>query len=148
MPLTHTISAKTQKEHGFHLIFVIFKRPDSASCSDNLNNALDPTQCVQIGYMSDGYPLYGLCSTIADDMSSCWTARNSADSFSEYSVFSDDNYRFKGTRQCDSPLDKANGYTDADGNFVGYFLTDNLPYVPIGVWGTPTSTRCSFTPPS
>ena len=49
------------------------------------------------------------------------------------------------TKNCDSPLDELNGYTDADGSFLGYFLTDNSPFVPIGLWGE-VGARCAFTP--
>ena len=37
---------------------------------------MDPDACAHIGYMADGYPLFGLCNRYTVDgstMRSCWT---------------------------------------------------------------------------
>jgi len=93
------------------------------------------TDCVQIGYLRDGYPVYGYCTVDGVQLESCYTTTESvADADNQ------DDYTFTSSSSCQ--LDEANGYTFADGSY-GYVMTSSHPYVPNGYYGSTVASLCS-----
>lgn len=91
------------------------------------------TDCVQVGYLRDGYPVYGYCTIDGVQLSSCYTTTDSdADNQSDYTF----------TTSSSCHLDEANGYTFADGSY-GYVMTPNHPYVPGMYYGSTVARLCS-----
>ena len=80
-------------------------------------DANDASACQMLGYMLDGFPVYGRCNNDAGvELTSCYTQK--ADTTGD----TEDDYEFSSSG-CD--LDEANGYTFSDGSY-GYVLTDNI----------------------
>merc|ERR1711963_155456 len=107
----------------------------------------DPEVCQFVGYMLDGFPVYGRCQhTNGDELESCWTSTSS-----DPSHLSDYTY---GSTASGNPcyLDEANGYKFTDGQtsdgYVGYayVTTTEFSGVPIGFMGSEFGDICGFTP--
>ena len=100
-----------------------------------IHGASDSSSCSQLGYMDDGFPIYGQCSTY----SSCWklTAGLDGDNIDDF-YYDSDAYD---AGECG--LDRCGG-RPVDGAYA-YYTTDVLPYVPICRMGT-EGTVCGFTP--
>jgi len=109
--------------------------------------ANDPEVCQFVGYMLDGYPVYGRCQhTNGDELESCWTSTSSdPTSLSDYTYGSTES-----GNTC--YLDEANGYDFTEGQtsdgYVGYayVTTTGFSGVPIGFMGTEFGDICGFTP--
>ena len=101
------------------------------------SNANNATACENIGYMEDGFPVYGRCTgTEGVELTSCWAQKDGTDGDNE------DDYAYDST---DCYLDEVNGYTFSDGSY-GYVLTDNIFQTPIGYYGDSVGTAYGFTP--
>ena len=94
-----------------------------------------------IGYLMDGFPVYGRCNKNGEELVSCWNqiAGTTGDNESDFEF--DSAAYSAGTCH----LDETNGYTFPDGSY-GYVLTDNLYQTPIGYYGSETGYACGFTP--
>merc|ERR1712020_682810 len=93
--------------------------------------ANDPSICQFVGYMLDGFPVYGRCQhTNGDELESCWTANTDEPGY----------------------LEEANGYEFTEGQtsdgYIGYayVTTTGFSGVPIGFVGTEFGAICGFTP--
>jgi len=101
------------------------------------SNANDASVCENIGYMEDGFPVYGRCTgTEGVELTSCWAQIDGTEGDNE------DDYAYDST---DCYLDEVNGYTFSDGSY-GYVLTDNIFQTPIGYYGDSVGTAYGFTP--
>jgi len=109
--------------------------------------ANDPATCQFVGYMLDGFPVYGRCQhTNGDELESCWTA-----TVSDPSHLSD--YTYGSTASGNTCyLDEANGYDFTEGQTsdgyvgYGYVSTTEFSGVPIGFMGDTFGDICGFTP--
>lgn len=91
------------------------------------------TLCGNIGYLADGFPIYGFCNVSGTQLVSCYDKKSGTDGLSTF------DYVFNQTKRnlglCH--LDEANGYCFTDGVrgvpqgncSYGYVLTDNYPFV-------------------
>jgi len=100
-----------------------------------IEGAADNSSCLQLGYMDDGFPVYGQCSTF----SSCWKLKKGEDGDNMSDYYYDQNAYDAG--ECG--LDECGGRT-VDGAYA-YYMAEELPYVPICRMGT-EGTVCGFTP--
>jgi len=104
-------------------------------------DANDASACQHIGYMLDGYPVYGKCNNGGTELVSCWNQISGTEG-SDFSHFEYDSAAFAaGTCH----LDEANGYTFDDGSY-GYVLTDNIFQTPVGYMGSSDGYACGFSP--
>jgi len=108
--------------------------------------AADSSACQFVGYMLDGYPVYGMCQhTNGDELESCWMAETGIGHLSDY-VYGDT----ASGNTC--YLDEANGYEFTDGQTsdgyvgYGYVTTTEFSGVPIGFMGSEFGDICGFTP--
>jgi len=108
--------------------------------------AADSSKCQFIGYMLDGYPVYGMCQhTNGDELESCWVAVEGIGHLSDYVYGST-----ASGNTC--YLDEANGYDFTEGQTsdgyvgYGYVTTTQFSGVPIGFMGTEFGDICGFTP--
>jgi len=107
----------------------------------------DPSQCQFVGYMLDGFPVYGRCAIDGVELESCWLANTDDPGHL-------DDYTFSDTTASGGAcmLDQANGYTFEAGQtsdgYVGYayVTTTEFSGVPIGFMGTEFGDICGFTP--
>merc|ERR1712053_36890 len=77
------------------------------------SSANDADACEAIGYMKDGYPVYGRCKgSEGVELESCWTRIDGTDGDNE------EDFSYDST---DCYLDEVNGYTFSDGSY-GYVL--------------------------
>lgn len=104
----------------------------------------DPTQCQFVGYMLDGFPVYGRCQhTNGAELESCWVANTDDPGHLE-------DYSYVDGDSC--YLDEANGYEFTTGQTsdgytgYGYVTTTGFSGVPIGFMGTEFGEICGFTP--
>lgn len=106
-------------------------------------NANDSSICEHIGYMKDGFPVYGRCQyTDGSELLSCWKQIEGTIGHS-FSHFEFDTAAYV-DKTCH--LDEANGYTFPDGSY-GYILTDNIFQTPVGYFGDEgEGYACGFTP--
>jgi len=109
--------------------------------------ANDPDTCQFVGYMLDGFPVYGRCAVDGVELESCWIS-------DEDDPSNLDDYYYSDTTASggDCLLDEANGYTfdgteTSDGYAgYGYVTTTEFSGVPIGFMGTEFGEICGFTP--
>jgi hypothetical protein len=97
------------------------------SCISGWNN------CSVVGYLADGFPVYGFCTINGTEMRSCYDQINGTNGLSTF------DYIFNTTRSAEGGchLDEANGYCFTDGIrgiqdgscSYGYVLTSNYPFV-------------------
>lgn len=114
-----------QMEYHYHLIPYIY------------SSANDADACEAIGYMKDGYPVYGRCKgSEGVELESCWTQIDGTDGDNE------EDFSYDST---DCYLDEVNGYTFSDGSY-GYVLADNIFQTPIGYYGDSVGSSYGFTP--
>ena len=93
-----------------------------------------------VGYALDGYPIYFSATNAAGTtLKSCWTS--SSTSPTNISNFT---YDTTGYTAGTCHLDKANGYTFADGTY-GYVVVSNNYYTPYYYAGTTKASICGFT---
>merc|ERR1711963_1238570 len=105
------------------------------------NDSDDASACQFLGYMLDGFPVYGRCNHEGEELVSCWNQISGTEGSDEsHFEFDSDGYS-AGTCH----LDETNGYTFSDGSY-GYVLTDNIYQTPMGYYGTETGYSCGFTP--
>ena len=107
-----------------------------------IEGADDPSQCVYLGRLEDGFAIHGLCQ--ADDgttMKSCWVEDPNGDGTLDH----EDDYIYDsdGFANGDCHLDEGNGYTDADGNRI-IVMTEDYPYVPVGTMSRTVGTTCGL----
>jgi len=108
----------------------------------------DPDECLFIGYMLDGFPIYGRCRhTDGTELLSCWTSTEEVpDHLEDYTYGSLD------TSGNTCHLDQANGYEFTAGQtsdgYVGYGYVTTVGFsgVPIGLMGDTHANYCGFTP--
>ena len=101
------------------------------------SSANDADACEAIGYMKDGYPVYGRCKgSEGVELESCWTQIDGTDGDNE------EDFSYDST---DCYLDEVNGYTFSDGSY-GYVLADNIFQTPIGYYGDSVGSSYGFTP--
>ena len=113
------------------MIFCFVQIPNCVGKAD------EAASCYHLGYMLDGFPVYGKCEhTDGSELVSCYKLNDGE----EGSNF--DQYTFDSTN---CHLDEANGYTFSDGSY-GYILTENFSTTPTGYYGPAQSTPCGFTP--
>ena len=100
-----------------------------------IEDANDTSVCLELGYMDDGFPLYGECG----DYTSCYkqTEGTEGDNIDDY-YYDQDAYD---AGECG--LDECGGRT-VDGSY-GYYTNAVLPYIPICRMGI-KGTVCGFTP--
>jgi len=109
--------------------------------------ASDPDECLFIGYMLDGFPIYGKCRhTDGTELESCWTSTEEVPDHLEDYVY--------GSTASGAAcyLDEANGYEFTAGQTsdgyvgYGYVTTEGFSGVPIGLMGDTHAEYCGFTP--
>lgn len=99
----------------------------------------DPTclvsddDCPLVGYMLDGFPIYGYCTISGVTLASCYS-QTSGDGYTS------SDYTWASSSSCH--LDENNGYTFSDGSY-GYVITSTYPYTPPGYMAQPYSV-CYF----
>jgi len=127
------------------------------NCTDagSATGANDPDQCVQIGYMLDGVPVYGFCKdTTGQQMSSCYKLTDSASTgtvvtasgtYSNIGLTRTDyEYDSASYSAGDCQLDEGNGAIHPTTGEYSYFMTTEYPYVPIYYYGEEgSSSLCS-----
>jgi len=109
---------------------------------DNTFLADDASVCYQVGWMMDGFPVYGRCNgPDGKELVSCYYLREGevGDNIDQYE-FDQEAYD-NGT----CFLDRANGYVFPDGHY-GIILTMNFSTTPTGTHGTEIGQICGFTP--
>ena len=109
--------------------------------------ANDPDKCVLIGYMADGFPVYGFCKdSSGKQMTSCYSLNSGVTKVSVTTAAgtlsgigsSSSDYTFDtaaftaGT--CN--LDKASGAINPTTNTYSYFMTTEYPWTPIELFGS------------
>jgi hypothetical protein len=119
--------------------------PDSQyhyhAISSCITGATTPSAHTLLGYMLDGYPVYGYSqNTAGSTLKSCWTASSASPSYISEFTYDTASYN-NGT--CD--LDMANGYTFSDGTY-GYVMVASNYYVPYYRAGSSFVSACGFTP--
>lgn len=119
---------------------------------DNCNGHADPqcryhyhkapvcmkNDCQLVGYLLDGFPVYGLCSRNGRQLRSCYKKKSG-----KTGHYTSD-YSFQQGSDCD--LDRANGFTFSDGSY-GYIFTENYPFIMPGYMGNDpdmASNMCSL----
>jgi len=116
---------------------------------DNCNGHADPmcryhyhkapvcmsSSCSLVGYLRDGFPVYGICDLNGKRLKSCYRLSPGA------SGLHTSDYTFTPGSDCD--LDQANGYTFPGGNY-GYIFTENYPFIMPGFMGTQITDLCSL----
>jgi len=120
------------KQYHYHLIPYCWEKANDANA------------CQMLGYMKDGFPVYGRCRhTDGSELVSCWTQKSGTVG-ADYDDFEFDSEGYA-SGQCH--LDESNGYNFPDGSY-GYVLTDNIFQTPIGYYGNEwrTAQECGFTP--
>jgi len=122
------------------------------NCTDagSATGANDPDECLLIGYMADGVPVYGLCKDSDGDVfTSCYQLNDDATTTDvetaggTYTVASyNTDYTFTSDSSCN--LDEANGATHPTTGEYSYFMTTGYPWVPTYYGGDQgTSNLCS-----
>jgi len=102
---------------------------------DCISGSTNTSACEFLGYMDDGFTVYGQCSTYQ----SCWVLKSGEDGDN----MSDYYYDYASYKNGSCGLDKCGGRT-VDGTYA-YYFTDAVPYVPKCRMGT-EGTVCGFTP--
>jgi len=116
--------------------------------------ASDPDQCVLVGYMRDGVPVYGYCQdSSGTQYTSCYSLKSSsttdtittaAGDFESASSTSDYEYDQDAFDAGSCNLDEGNGATHPTTGQYSYFLTAGYPWVPIYYYGEDgASSLCS-----
>lgn len=108
--------------------------------------ATDPTKCLQIAYMLDGVPLYGLCNdATGKQMTSCYKLTSTATTgttttvggtYTVGKIRSDYEYDTASFTAGTCQLDSANGAIHPTTGKYSYFATTGYPYVPIVYFGS------------
>jgi len=109
--------------------------------------ANDPEKCVQIGYMADGYPVYGFCKdTAGKQMTSCYALNSGVTTVSVTtaagtvsgigSSSSDYTYDTAAFTAGTCNLDKASGAIHPTTNTYSYFMTTEYPWTPVELYGS------------
>jgi hypothetical protein len=129
--------------YQYHYHGVPYCMPHDDETDTDLWLANNSSVCQFVGYMLDGFPVYGRCQhTDGTELESCWTnTTTTPNDLSDYSYDSTD---------CN--LDEANGYTFAEGNtqtsdsYAGYayVTTTEFSGVPIGFMGDTFGSICGF----
>lgn len=109
--------------------------------------ASNASACQFVGYMLDGFPIYGRCKdTSGTELQSCWTNNT-------YPASSLEDYSYGSTADGSTCyLDEANGYTFTSGQTsdgytgYGYVTTTAFSAVPIALMGSEFGEICGFTP--
>ena len=99
--------------------------------------AIDPDQCVLVGYYNDGVPVYGFCRDEAGvQFTSCYKVSSSATLVTvetvsgTYSVAgTNTDYTFSADSECN--LDEASGGVHPSTGQYSYFMTTGYPWTPI-----------------
>ena len=108
------------------------------------------SSCSLVGYLKDGFPVYGLCEEDGRRLRSCYRLVNNtvcriltrvSRLVAGASGHHTTDYTFQPGPDCQ--LDKANGYTFSDGSY-GYIFTDNYPFIMPGYVGTDITDICSL----
>jgi len=94
--------------------------------------------CGLMGYLGDGFAVFGLNCTGADNntLTSCYTLRSGADPEDTTS------YEFNSTASCD--LDQANGYDFGGETGYAYVFTEAYPFIMPGYYGTKAAKICKI----
>jgi len=111
--------------------------------------ANDPDQCVLIGYMRDGVPIYGFCrDSYGVQYTSCYSTSSTTDevehvSGSYWLASNIDDYSWDSSLSgCN--LDEANGaYHPTTGEY-SYFMTNSFPFVPPYYFGEDGDSETSY----
>ena len=99
--------------------------------------AVDPDQCVLVGYYNDGVPVYGFCRDAAGlQFTSCYKVSTSATIVEVETVSGTYNvaatntdYTFSASADCN--LDEASGAVHPVTGQYSYFMTTGYPWTPI-----------------
>jgi len=129
----HTSPANTYHYHA------------NINCTDagSATGANDPTQCIQIGYLNDGIPIYGYCQDEeGNTYTSCYQVKDGVTvdevehvSGNLYAAESMDDYEYDDSIEgCN--LDEANGAYHPTTGVYSYFMTSDFPWVPMYYYGT------------
>jgi len=127
------------------------------NCTDAgaATGANEPDQCVHIGYLNDGVPVYGFCKdTSGMQMTSCYSLNDGVTTTSITHVSgtyaglgsTTDDYSYDqdafDAGSCN--LDSANGAIHPTTGEYSYFMTTEYPWVPIQYYGSEgESSLCS-----
>ena len=109
--------------------------------------ANDPDKCVLIGYMADGFPVYGFCKdSSGKQMTSCYSLNSGVTKVSVTtaagtlsgigSSSSDYTYDTAAFTAGTCNLDKASGAINPTTNTYSYFMTTEYPWTPIELFGS------------
>jgi len=104
--------------------------------------AEDEKACVQLGFMMDGFPVYGECNDASGSpLLNCWrqTQGTEGDNIRDYY------YDEEAFKKGECGLDMCSGATNSSGGY-NYYTSANFPYVPICYWGTRLGQYCGFIP--
>merc|ERR1711892_45625 len=102
--------------------------------------ANDPDECIIIGYMQDGVPLYGFCrDSEGAQYNSCYTTYSTTDEIEHvsgyYTMAADWSDYSYDSSLAGCNLDEGNGaYHPTTGDY-SYFMTNNFPFLPAYVYG-------------
>lgn len=92
--------------------------------------------CPLMGYMSDGFPVYGFgCGTDGANLTSCYTLTGDDEQDTA-------DWTYASSDTCD--LDKANGYTFTDGKGYAYVFSESYPWVFPGRYSSAKYSRCTL----
>lgn len=109
--------------------------------------ANDPDKCVLIGYMADGFPVYGFCKdSSGKQMTSCYSLNSGVTTVSVTtaagtvsgigSSSNDYTYDTAAFTAGTCNLDKASGAIHPTTNTYSYFMTTEYPWTPIELFGS------------
>jgi len=124
------------------------------NCTDagSATGANDPSQCLKLGYLNDGVPIYGYCDdSQGRRMTSCYKLKPGVTedemphvSGSLFTAKYRDDYEFDDSIPgCN--LDEASGAIHPTTGEYSYFTTNGFPYVPMYYYGSEGQQRlCSL----
>jgi len=115
------------------------------NCTDagSATGANDPDECIHIGYLLDGVPVYGLCKdSNGDQMNSCYSLVEGSDTEditcadgNTYTVAENEEYYEYDSTNEGCNLDEANGAIHPTTGEYSYFMTTGYPWVPVYYYG-------------
>jgi len=124
-------------EYHYHRNIYCSKNNIPSKSTPSVDDALNATACVQIGWHFDGVPVYGYCSHGGTPMKSCYTLNAGAETDQVTTFYSTittgkkvSDYTWSANGQAGCNLDKASGMIHPGTNKYSYFMTEDFPWMP------------------